>query len=36
MQDYLMTFKRRNFNVIALSKALVYLKVTFKKINFYE
>lgn len=36
MQDYLMTFKRRNSNFIVVSKALVYLKVTFKKINFYE
>lgn len=36
MQDYLMTFKRRNSKFIVVSKTLVNLKVTFKKINFYE
>lgn len=36
MQDYLMTFKRRNSNFIVVNKVLVHLKVTFKEINFYE
>lgn len=36
MQDFLMTFKRRNSKFIVVSKALVHLKVTFKEINFYE